>query len=238
MNKATSTLSQARNIAMALTMTFAATTLAACGNDESTDNTQDTEPAVSTEKQSSVSNDNAQTDAPEKDTEMEAESGQDNESAEAEEPESDSMASEEDKTATNDSSDTDATASDADEKNSEEAEMHTVKAVGLKYVPLVVTINPGDTVAWRNMPTHNTKSLEGLIPEGTEHWNSPMSQDYERTFTEEGIYVYKCVPHFGAGMGGAIIVGDPVNLDQIKNADAKGAAGRLVRKAIAEAEKM
>lgn len=237
MNKATSTLTQARNIAMALTMTFAATSLVACGNDESTDNAQDSETVVSTENQNNVSSDNEQTDVAE--AEVETKSNQIDEPAEAKKAESNSTAEEEEENnATDGPSDNEAKANNAGKEDSGEAEMHIVKAVGLKYVPLVVSINPGDKVAWRNMPTHNTKSLEGLIPDGTEHWNSPMSQDYERTFTEEGIYVYKCVPHFGAGMGGAIIVGNPVNLDQIKNADAKGAAGRIVRKAIAEAEKM
>jgi len=117
-------------------------------------------------------------------------------------------------------------------------EIHIVKAVGLKYDPLVVNIQPNDTVAWENMPTHDTQSMEGLIPEGAEMWHSKLGENYERTFTQEGIYVYKCTPHFGAGMGGAIIVGKPVNLEAIQAADAKGAAGRLVRKAIAAAEAM
>ena len=119
-----------------------------------------------------------------------------------------------------------------------ESKNYTVTAQGLIYNPLVVTIAPGDSVSWTNMSTHNTESLEGLIPEGAEMWVSDMSENYTRTFTQEGIYVYKCTPHFGAGMGGAIIVGEPVNLEQIKNADAKGAAGRLVRKAISKAESM
>lgn len=118
------------------------------------------------------------------------------------------------------------------------AETHIVTAQGLVYNPLVVKIQSGDTVAWRNMSTHDTQSLEGLIPEGAEMWHSPMSKDYRRTFEQEGIYVYKCTPHFGAGMGGAIIVGEPVNLEQIKQADAKGAAKRLVSKAVQEAENM
>lgn len=117
-------------------------------------------------------------------------------------------------------------------------EMHIVTAQGLKYSPLVVQIQPGDTVAWENMPTHDTQSIEGLIPEGAEAWHSELGKNYERTFTQEGIYVYKCTPHIGAGMGGAIIVGNPVNLDAIKAADAKGAEGRLARKAIAAAEAM
>ncbi len=119
-----------------------------------------------------------------------------------------------------------------------EAEVHIVTAQGLKFDPLVVKIQPGDTVAWENMPTHDTQSMEGLIPEGAEMWHSKMGANYERTFSQEGIYVYKCTPHFGAGMGGAVIVGKPVNLEAIQAADAKGAAGRLVRKAIAAAVDM
>lgn len=116
--------------------------------------------------------------------------------------------------------------------------VHTVTAQGLIYNPLVVKIAPGDTVAWTNMSTHNTESLEGLIPEGAEMWASDMSDNYSRTFTQQGIYIYKCTPHFGAGMGGAIIVGEPVNLEQIKAVDAKGAAKRLVTKAVQAAESM
>lgn len=125
-----------------------------------------------------------------------------------------------------------------DSAAAEGGEIHIVKAVGLKYDPLVVTIQPGGTVAWENMPTHDTQSLEGLIPEGAEAWHSALGENYQRTFTVEGIYVYKCTPHIGAGMGGAIIVGEPKNLEAIKAKDVGGAEGRLVRKAIAAAEEM
>jgi pseudoazurin len=117
-------------------------------------------------------------------------------------------------------------------------EVHVVTAQGLKYEPLVIKIQPGDTVAWENMPTHDTQSIEGLIPEGAEAWHSQLGENYQRSFSVEGIYIYKCTPHFGAGMGGGIIVGKPVNLEAIKAANAKGAAGRLVKKAIAAAVTM
>jgi len=112
------------------------------------------------------------------------------------------------------------------------SQVHIVTAEGLKYNPLVVKIAVGDTVAWENMSTHDTQSLEGLIPEGAEMWHSGMGENYQRTFTVEGIYVYKCTPHFGAGMGGVIIVGNPVNIEAIKAADVAGAAKRLVKKAL------
>lgn len=126
----------------------------------------------------------------------------------------------------------------ATEPATAESKNHTVTAQGLIYNPLVVTIAPGDSVSWTNMSTHDTQAIEGLVPEGTELWHSPMSENYTRTFTQEGIYIYKCTPHFGAGMGGAIIVGEPVNLEQIKNSGAKGAAKRLVNKAVQAAEAM
>ncbi|AFI83132.1 plastocyanin/azurin family copper-binding protein [Methylophaga nitratireducenticrescens] len=118
------------------------------------------------------------------------------------------------------------------------AETHVVTTAGMKFEPLVVKIAPGDTVQWENMPTHNVETIDGLVPEGTEKINSSMGENYQHTFEKEGIYVYKCTPHIGAGMGGAIIVGEPTNLDVLKAADAKGGVGRVVKKAISEAEAM
>lgn len=83
-----------------------------------------------------------------------------------------------------------------------EAQVHVVTAQGLKFAPLVITIAPGDTVAWENMSSHDTQAFADLIPEGAEVWHSGMGENYQRTFTQEGIYIYKCTPHIGAGMGG------------------------------------
>jgi pseudoazurin len=116
------------------------------------------------------------------------------------------------------------------------AEVHVIKPEGLKFAPLVIEIAVGDTVAWENMSSHDTQSIEGLVPEGAELWHSSMGENFEFTFTKEGIYIYKCTPHFGAGMGGVIIVGKPVNLAAMKEVEVKGAAKRLVKKAIKAAE--
>ena len=110
--------------------------------------------------------------------------------------------------------------------------VHIVTAQGLKYSPLVSVIAVGDTVAWEKMGSHDTQSLEGLVPEGSEMWHSSMGENYQRTFSQEGIYIYKCTPHWGAAMGGVIIVGKPVNHEAIKAATVKGAAKRLVKKAL------
>lgn len=225
MFKTTSAFTQTRKITMALTMSFAAATLfTACGSDDSSDTTQNQETEMSSENQSNMDTTENITPMP-SETEVVIE---DEPVAELDQTDN-VVATEEDASET---------AAQADEPKSEAAETHFVTAEGLKFNPLVVKINSGDSVSWRNMSTHNSESIDGLIPEGAEKWNSPMSANYKHTFTEEGIYIYKCTPHIGSGMGGVIIVGNPVNLEQIKNADVSGGAGRLVRKAISEAENM
>jgi pseudoazurin len=119
-----------------------------------------------------------------------------------------------------------------------EPQVHIVTAQGLVYAPLVVNIAVGDSVAWENMSSHDTQSMEGLIPAGAEHWHSAMGENYQHTFTVEGVYIYKCTPHYGAGMGGVIIVGNPVNIEDIKAQNVKGAGKRLVKKAIKAVEAM
>ncbi len=225
MFKTTSAFTQTRKITMALTMSFAAATLfTACGSDDSSDTTQNQETEMSSENQRNMDTTENITPIP-SETEVVIE-----DEPVAELDQSDNLVATKE--------DASETAAQADEPKSEAAETHFVTAEGLKFNPLVVKINSGDSVSWRNMSTHNSESIDGLIPEGAEKWNSPMSANYKHTFTEEGIYVYKCTPHIGSGMGGVITVGNPVNLEQIKNADVSGGAGRLVRKAISEAESM
>jgi pseudoazurin len=71
------------------------------------------------------------------------------------------------------------------------------------------------------MVIHDTQSMDGLIPEDAEPWKSNIGQQYEVTLDKEGVYIYKCNPHFPNGMVGAIIVGEASNMNQIDN-NAKG----------------
>ncbi len=113
-----------------------------------------------------------------------------------------------------------------------DVQTHTIKAQVTAYNPLVIFIQPGDQVAWSNMNGHDTQSLEGMIPEGAEAWHSAMGDNYSHTFTVEGVYFYKCTPHWGTGMGGVIVVGNPTNMDVLKTIEVKGAAKRLMKKAV------
>lgn len=110
---------------------------------------------------------------------------------------------------------------------------HEVKAAVTKFSPMVLFINPGDTVTWTNMAGHDTTSIDGMIPEGAEKWQSKMGEQFSHTFTVEGAYIYKCTPHASLGMISAVVVGSttPANLDAIKAMpENKGMIGRTIRK--------
>lgn len=120
------------------------------------------------------------------------------------------------------------------------AENHVVTASVTAFKPMVVKIAPGDTVSWENMNGHivNTnfvnkdQSITQYIPEGANGFTSAMGENFvTEPLTQEGVYLYKCDPHWGAGMGGVIIVGEPTNLEAIKATKPKGALKRLVKKA-------
>ena len=101
------------------------------------------------------------------------------------------------------------------------AEDHIVAAGATNFTPMHLFVQPGDTVQWKNMVIHDTQSMDGLIPPGAEPWLSKIGQEYKITVTAEGVYIYKCNPHFANGMVGAIIVGEAINMNQIEN-NAKG----------------
>jgi pseudoazurin len=79
----------------------------------------------------------------------------------------------------------------------------------MQFDPAFLKVAPGDTVTF--VPTdkgHDSASIDGLIPEGAEPWKGKINEQITVTFSKEGLYAYKCVPHYGLGMVGLIQVGD------------------------------
>jgi len=100
------------------------------------------------------------------------------------------------------------------------AQTHTINAEARVFNPDIVYIQPDDTVAWINMTSHNSISIDGLIPTGATPWRGQLGENMKITLTVEGIYGYVCEPHIGFGMMGVIVVGKPANLGEVKaNAD-------------------
>jgi pseudoazurin len=104
-----------------------------------------------------------------------------------------------------------------------EGPVHEVKMLNsgadgiMVFEPAVIKISKGDTVNFvATDMSHNSASLDGMIPAGANSWNGALSQDISITFTEEGVYVYQCTPHAMMAMVGVIQVGEAVNLDAVK----------------------
>lgn len=95
-----------------------------------------------------------------------------------------------------------------------------------QFEPAFLKISPGDSVTF--IPAdkgHNSESLSDVIPSGAGPWKGKPNKPLTVTYTQEGLYVYKCLPHVALGMVGIIQVGDStVNLDSLRNADLPGKA--------------
>ena len=86
------------------------------------------------------------------------------------------------------------------------------------FDPPFVKANVGDTVTF--LPTdmmHNSQSVPNLIPSSANSWNGAMNEKIIVELNAEGVYVYQCTPHIALGMIGVIQVGNPINIDNIKN---------------------
>ncbi|WP_092076647.1 plastocyanin/azurin family copper-binding protein [Poseidonocella sedimentorum] len=95
------------------------------------------------------------------------------------------------------------------------AENHVIQAKGVKFDPMFLYIQPGDTVSFERMPSHNVETLDPMVPEGQEKIMSELGDNITVTFDTVGIVSYKCTPHWGNRMGGFIVVGEPENPGEI-----------------------
>ena len=80
------------------------------------------------------------------------------------------------------------------------------------FAPPVLQIKAGDTGRWLNaQPGHNSVSIDEMTPAGGSTWNGKMNEEIVVKFDTEGVYGYKCTPHYILGMVGLIVVGDASN---------------------------
>jgi len=100
------------------------------------------------------------------------------------------------------------------------AKDHVIKAGPRAFENAILYVAEGDKVAFSNMTSHNSQSVEGLIPEGATAWQGGMGENISLTMEKPGIYSYVCLPHIGFGMVGVIVVGD-VSADDIAAYKAK-----------------
>ncbi len=83
---------------------------------------------------------------------------------------------------------------------------HTIVVKNNVFEPKELTVDVGDVIEWEwESGFHTTTSM--TIPLGANAWDSPMTANatsFSYTIVEEGIYNYKCTPHFVLDMVGTI----------------------------------
>lgn len=110
------------------------------------------------------------------------------------------------------------------------------EAGAMVFEPAFLRVAPGDTVTF--VPTdrsHNAESIGGMTPEGADPFKGRMNEAVTVTFEKEGIYGYKCLPHYAMGMVGVVVVGDPENLAEAAKASHPGKARAVMGDLMAEA---
>jgi pseudoazurin len=99
------------------------------------------------------------------------------------------------------------------------------------FEPSFVKIAPGDSIHFvATDKGHNVLSIDGMAPEGATPFQGKMNEDLTVTFDKPGLYGFECKPHYGMGMVGMVVVGDPVNLEQAKAVVHKGKAKQRFQK--------
>ena len=97
------------------------------------------------------------------------------------------------------------------------------------FSPEVVKVAPGDTVTFvATDKGHNAEIISTMLPAGAAPFKGKMNQNLTVKFSKAGVYGYKCLPHYGMGMVGAVIVGNGgPNAAQAKAASHPGKAKQV-----------
>ncbi len=104
------------------------------------------------------------------------------------------------------------------------------------FKPRLVTANVGDTIEFvPTDPTHQSSSIPGMLPEGVEGWEGKINQGVTYVVPKAGVYGYKCVPHYAAGMVGLVVVEGGDNVEAAKAVSHPGLAGRVFGEIFEEA---
>lgn len=86
------------------------------------------------------------------------------------------------------------------------------------FDPAFVTLNPGDTI--KLVPGdkgHNIETIKGMAPEGAPAVKTTVGSEETIPFAKEGVYGFKCSPHYMMGMVALVVVGkDRGNLERAK----------------------
>lgn len=91
------------------------------------------------------------------------------------------------------------------------------------FEPAFLKVNKGDSVKFVPKDKgHSVESFKGGLPSGVKDWKGGLNKEITIKMDVEGVHVFKCLPHYAMGMIGAVQVGKPVNLEQVKSLKVAG----------------
>ena len=107
---------------------------------------------------------------------------------------------------------------------------------GMVFEPGFLKVDVGDKVNFVAIDvSHNTESVEGLIPNGATGWKGNLNENVSVVIDKEGVYVYQCTPHKGLGMIALVVVGDDTsNKSQIAKTRVFGKSKKKLKGLIGE----
>ncbi len=83
------------------------------------------------------------------------------------------------------------------------------------FEPSYVKAEPGDTITF--VPQNSSHYVQSYaVPEGVTPWKGKLDEAFTVTVEKEGVYLYYCPPHLMMAMIGVIQVGEPVNLESVR----------------------
>ena len=110
------------------------------------------------------------------------------------------------------------------------------KGGAMVFSPALVKVAPGDTVTFQpSSPTHNAESISGMLPAGAKPFKGAMNKPLTVKFDQAGVYGYKCLPHYGMGMVGVVVVGKAAtNLAAAQKVSHPGRAKQVMQGLLAQ----
>ncbi|CCF20334.1 Putative pseudoazurin precursor (Blue copper protein) [Pseudorhizobium banfieldiae] len=105
------------------------------------------------------------------------------------------------------------------------------------FEPRLVRVEVGDTVTFiATDKGHNSASMKNGVPDGASPWKGKVNEEITVTIETPGVYMYQCTPHVGMGMIGAIVAGEPSNLESAKAVKYPGKAKKVAEEIFSEIE--
>jgi pseudoazurin len=104
------------------------------------------------------------------------------------------------------------------------------------FEPAYVKAAVGDTVKFVPVDKgHFAVPLPGMWPEGVEQAKGKMNQELIVTLDKDGLYGFKCTPHYAMGMVAMVQVGTGAVTDEIKAIKLPGKAGERMAAILTQA---